>query len=101
MELMKKTDGGRWFTGKYHDGRMTDKVANRIRLAVVVAVFLVLARFDHSNYLVQLSKWSRRAVLLFAGLAAMELFSFIVIRAFQAFLYRNPKGENPRTGAGG
>lgn len=84
MEGTKKCAG--WFSGKYHDDRMSDALAYFIRLTVLMVVLLGVFHLDNSGFLAQLAKWPRRAAILAGFLATAELLYFTVIKTLLCIL---------------
>lgn len=98
-----KNGSDKWFAGRYHDGRIDDKVAYGIRLAVLMVMLLTVFFVDRSDFLVQLSKWHRRAVLLLGGLTSMELCYLLVIKIWLKLSdkTRADKSSEPEKNGGG
>lgn len=90
MEPIKT--GGKWFSGKYHDERMSDRLAFAIRVTILMSMLFVAFHYDRSDVLSQLSKWPRRALLLLALAASTELTCFIVTKIWMRLLGKRQGG---------
>lgn len=88
MQLTEKIVGKR-FSRAYHEGRLDARLAYSVRLTVMTVVLLLAFQFDGSDYLLQLSKWVRRAVILAGTLVSMELLYFVIIKITLCFFDRD------------